>query len=214
MSGIIGSRFNNRGSGLVGSLGTDGQVFTSAGAGTGAVFEDAAGGGLEFIERSTTAGAASDAFTSLLPTTAYQIVGSIKPAADDTLLLRVSDDDGSSYETDSYFWGTSATQGSTLENSSNTSDGEIVVVCKDATVEDVDSTGGCAFHMTMLPQLSGTNRRFVWRMGWERGGPTYDWLYGQGGGGWDSSNAVDAIQFLFKNQTMTGTIDLYKWVNA
>ena len=45
MSGIVGSRFNIRGSGLVGSLGTDGQVFTSSGAGAGAVFEDAAGGG-------------------------------------------------------------------------------------------------------------------------------------------------------------------------
>ena len=45
MSGIVGSRLNIRGSGLVGSLGTDGQVFTSAGAGAGAVFE-AVGGGI------------------------------------------------------------------------------------------------------------------------------------------------------------------------
>jgi hypothetical protein len=45
MSGIVGSRFNTRGSGLVGSLGTDGQVFTSAGAGTSAVFEAVAAGG-------------------------------------------------------------------------------------------------------------------------------------------------------------------------
>ena len=45
MSGIVGSRFNIRGSGLVGSLGTDGQVFTSAGAGKSAVFEAAAAGG-------------------------------------------------------------------------------------------------------------------------------------------------------------------------
>ena len=44
MSGIVGSRFNTRGSGLVGSLGTDGQVFTSSGAGAGAVFEAAGGG--------------------------------------------------------------------------------------------------------------------------------------------------------------------------
>jgi len=44
MSGIVGSRFNIRGSGLVGSLGTDGQVFTSSGAGKSAVFEAAAGG--------------------------------------------------------------------------------------------------------------------------------------------------------------------------
>ena len=41
MSGIVGSRFNTRGSGLVGSLGSDGQVFTSSGAGVGAVFETA-----------------------------------------------------------------------------------------------------------------------------------------------------------------------------
>ena len=44
MSGIVGSRFNIRGSGLVGSLGTDGQVFTSSGAGKSAVFEAAGGG--------------------------------------------------------------------------------------------------------------------------------------------------------------------------
>tara|TARA_R100001594_G_scaffold148070_1_gene202385 strand:- start:519 stop:1091 length:573 start_codon:yes stop_codon:yes gene_type:complete len=43
MSGIVGSRFNIRGSGLVGSLGTDGQVFTSSGAGKSAVFEAAGG---------------------------------------------------------------------------------------------------------------------------------------------------------------------------
>ena len=44
MSGIIGSRLNIRGSGLVGSIGTDGQVLTSAGAGQEIVFETAAGG--------------------------------------------------------------------------------------------------------------------------------------------------------------------------
>ena len=44
MSGIVGSRLNNRGSGLIGSLGTDGQVLTSSGAGVGAVYEAAAGG--------------------------------------------------------------------------------------------------------------------------------------------------------------------------
>ena len=44
MSGIVGSRHNIRGSGLVGSLGSDGQVFTSSGAGASAVFEAAAGG--------------------------------------------------------------------------------------------------------------------------------------------------------------------------
>jgi len=43
MSGIVGSRLNIRGSGLVGSIGTDGQALTSSGAGAGMVFEDSAG---------------------------------------------------------------------------------------------------------------------------------------------------------------------------
>ena len=54
MSGIVGSRFNIRGSGLIGSLGTDGQVFTSSGAGAGAIFEAAAAGGKVLQVQSTT----------------------------------------------------------------------------------------------------------------------------------------------------------------
>jgi len=45
MSGIVGSYFNTRGSGVVAKLGTDGQVFTSTGAGLTQGFEAAAGGG-------------------------------------------------------------------------------------------------------------------------------------------------------------------------
>ena len=44
MSGIIGSKINIRGSGRIAKLGTDGQVFTSAGAGVAANYEDVAGG--------------------------------------------------------------------------------------------------------------------------------------------------------------------------
>jgi len=68
MSGIVGSRLNNRGSGLVGSLGTDGQVFTSAGAGKSAVYEASAG---------------FDA-ASITGATDY---GAIVPATDDTLVM-------------------------------------------------------------------------------------------------------------------------------
>ena len=45
MSGIVGSKLNVRGSGIVAKLGTDGQVLTSAGAGVSAAFEAASGGG-------------------------------------------------------------------------------------------------------------------------------------------------------------------------
>jgi len=41
VSGIVGSRLNIRGSGVVGSLGTDGQLLTSAGAGQEIAFETA-----------------------------------------------------------------------------------------------------------------------------------------------------------------------------
>jgi hypothetical protein len=41
MSGIVGSRLNIRGSGVVGGLGTDGQLLTSSGAGQEIVFESA-----------------------------------------------------------------------------------------------------------------------------------------------------------------------------
>tara|TARA_R100001244_G_scaffold98015_1_gene73254 strand:+ start:247 stop:1464 length:1218 start_codon:yes stop_codon:yes gene_type:complete len=53
MSGIVGSRLNIRGSGLIGSLGTDGQVFTSSGAGAGAVYEDASGGAVTALNSAT-----------------------------------------------------------------------------------------------------------------------------------------------------------------
>ena len=50
MSGIIGSKLNHRGSGLIGSLGTDGQHLLSAGAGKTNVFETVtASSGLTYI---------------------------------------------------------------------------------------------------------------------------------------------------------------------
>ena len=59
MSGIVGSYFNTRGSGVVAKLGTDGQVFTSTGAGLSQGFEAAAGGGAWTFIKSVTASADS-----------------------------------------------------------------------------------------------------------------------------------------------------------
>ena len=103
MSGIVGSRHNIRGSGLVGSLGTDGQVFTSAGAGTGAVFEDAAGGGAWNLITTNTvsdAAAAMD-FTSSIDSTYRNyaiILSEMVPASDNvTLNVQISQDAGSNW---------------------------------------------------------------------------------------------------------------------
>jgi len=59
MSGIIGSKFNIRGSGLVGSLGTDGQHMLSSGAGVSNVFETVAGGA-DYVKLGEVTGDASD----------------------------------------------------------------------------------------------------------------------------------------------------------
>ena len=59
MSGIVGSRLNNRGSGIGAGLGTDGQVLTSSGAGQEIVFEDAGGGGTSWQSIKTTTYTAS-----------------------------------------------------------------------------------------------------------------------------------------------------------
>jgi len=85
MSGIVGSRFNIRGSGLVGSLGTDGQVFTSAGAGKSAVYEDAAGGGkiLQVTNRNTN----STMYTTSSSLTATDMYGAITPSATSSKIL-------------------------------------------------------------------------------------------------------------------------------
>ena len=53
MSGIVGSRLNIRGSGLIGGLGSDGQVLTSAGAGQEIVFESLSAGAISALNNAT-----------------------------------------------------------------------------------------------------------------------------------------------------------------
>ena len=53
MSGIVGSRLNIRGSGLIGGLGTDGQVLTSGGAGEELIFESVSSAAITAINNPT-----------------------------------------------------------------------------------------------------------------------------------------------------------------
>ena len=110
MSGIVGSKFNIRGSGLVGSLGTDGQHMLSSGAGKSNVFEDAAGGGAWTLINAQTASDDTEIeFTNSHFTSTYDvykvIVSNMIPATDDTSVnMRLSQ--GGSYDTGSnYEWG-------------------------------------------------------------------------------------------------------------
>ena len=82
MSGIVGSYFNTRGSGVVAKLGTDGQVFTSAGAGLSQGFEAAAAGGklLQVVSTNYTT-ATSMSFSANTVTDITGITVNITPAA-------------------------------------------------------------------------------------------------------------------------------------
>ena len=92
MSGIVGSRLNIRGSGDIGSLGTDGQILTSAGAGQEIVFETATAAAVTALNNATqselvTVGSTTtelDAEANLTFTgSALTCIGTITVGADD-----------------------------------------------------------------------------------------------------------------------------------
>lgn len=75
MSGIVGSYFNTRGSGVVAKLGTDGQIFTSTGLGLSQGFEAAAAGGSRTLLATNTisTNTATSAFDSGVITSTYAL---------------------------------------------------------------------------------------------------------------------------------------------
>ena len=107
MSGIVGSYFNTRGSGIVAKLGTDGQVFTSSGAGVSQDFEAAAGGGYWTLIKSITAsssatvsfvnGTAGVVFDNTYKLYMLRMIG-VHPQTDTAdFTFSPSDDTGSTY---------------------------------------------------------------------------------------------------------------------
>ena len=84
MSGIVGSYFNTRGSGVVAKLGTDGQVFTSTGAGLSQGFEAAAGGGkiLQVVSYSSDAHSSQTEGTTFVDISSFLVA--ITPTATDS----------------------------------------------------------------------------------------------------------------------------------
>jgi len=105
MSGIVGSSHNIRGSGIVAKLGTDGQVFTSAGAGIKQTYEAAGGGSWNLIKTITASSDDTIEFIDgsndvVLDTTYRKYIwnlNNIHPSAADELEVRFSLDAGSNY---------------------------------------------------------------------------------------------------------------------
>mgnify|MGYP001260270203 CR=1 FL=1 len=73
MSGIVGSKLNIRGSGLVGSLGTDGQHMLSSGAGKTNIFETVGGGAVLQVQSVEFTSTASNTSASPAVFTAFDI---------------------------------------------------------------------------------------------------------------------------------------------
>jgi len=87
MSGMGGSYFNTRGSGVVAKLGTDGHVFTSTGAGLSQGFESAAGGG-KILQVQTTVVTGRTGITSQSWTDAGMSVNITPSASSSTVLIQ------------------------------------------------------------------------------------------------------------------------------
>ena len=214
MSGIVGSRHNIRGSGLVGSLGTDGQVFTSAGAGTGAVFEDAAGGGAwNFIKSQTASDAASVEFkhgtadVTLDSTYAvYKIYGYNIVAATDNSFVKIelSTDAGSSYLSSGY---------DTIGPTSHTGEAIFLSSSTDGAM-NLDDVGNAtdesaAFEWTIVNPSGSAERPTYWHNGVTTNfeGRT---IHHTGGGMYEGSALdIDAIKILQTSGNISGVFKLY-----
>ena len=112
MSGIVGSKINVKGSGVVDKLGTDGQALTSAGAGLPLGFETAGGGMWSKIKfQEVTAGGASlefingtsgVTFDSTYTYYMLQFRNYVGSVADRKMALEISTDTGGSWKTSGY----------------------------------------------------------------------------------------------------------------
>ena len=199
MSGIVGSKLNIRGSGLVGSLGTDGQHLLSAGAGKTNVFETAAGGGAwTFLDRTTIDDDATVDIETGIDSTypLYVMVFDMFKPVDDGSGINARVKQGGSYQTgSSYRYHTTTTLSSQSALDYNQSNSSAA-----STIEIISVGIGNAAHenvngVVYLPNPSSTTiyKNFWWRLSSLDASTTY--TYTQGFGGYDDDAAVTGIQF-------------------
>ena len=224
MSGIIGSRFNIRGSGLVGSLGTDGQVFTSSGAGAGAVFEAAAGGSWNLIKTLTSDG--SDATLTFTDGTSDVVLDAtyreyifkfinIHPETDDVRFMwNASIDAGSNYnvaKTSTFFQAihpesdTETSFGYTTGSDLAQGTGFQYIGVENGNDNDQSING---YLMLYNPGSTVFTKHF---MSFAGSSMRADYAYSSYAAGYvNTASAVDSIQFKFESDEIQGgTISLY-----
>ncbi len=166
MSGIVGSKFNIRGSGLVGSLGTDGQHMLSAGAGKTNVFETVAAASADFVKIAVTGSGTDVAYVSIpidrATYTSFDIFWHSIPATDGAYLRAILRNasgqiTGSNYKT-TY---AETVSGDQLNTTTEQSEAEVRMVGPSGN-QDLEGNG---LHMIYTPHL--TSR-------WGQSGGTYN----------------------------------------
>ena len=221
MSGIVGSKFNIRGSGLVGSLGTDGQHMLSSGAGKSNVFEDAAGGGAwNLIKTLTASSSATLSFVNgtsavVLDSTYNHYVfafNSIHSSAVSELKFQCSVDTGSNYNTNilscyfvNYVSGTADDH--SLERKTGNQDATDFqrITTQQGTENDASASG--ELHL-FNPASTVYDKQF---RSWSSVHGTSEYQYFTNSAGRsETTSAIDAVQFKMDSGNIdAGTISLF-----
>jgi len=218
MSGIVGSYFNTRGSGVVAKLGTDGQVFTSTGAGLSQGFEAvAAGGAYTFIGGVTASGTSPLSITSGIDSTydVYMIVGSGLSLSTDGTALNFRMSVATSFITSSdYRYGKNYASSSASyahgDHDSNSAGGIVLNYngSSDAVAEPK------SFVLYLFNPASTT----MWKnVSWHEWGMQHDGNAYQsiGGGVLENTGAVDGVQIYPTGGDFTlGTLRVYGLANS
>jgi len=201
MSGIVGSYFNTRGSGVVAKLGTDGQVFTSSGAGVSQDFEAAAGGGAwNHLVTTTASGDSEIEFDTTYFTSSYKVYKILisnlhcSDAGPGTELY-CQFKHGGSYVTSGYsFAAFRIIQTSTSAYNGAASDGSASQIQITADNLGGDTGETSCWEMTLDDPLGTDNDKVLWGMA---GSVNHDNRYSRETfiGGSELSTAIDAIKF-------------------
>ena len=191
--------------------GTSGQVLTSGGAGVAPTFATASGGAWTYISTATASASASVVFTSGLDSTYDQYVivfTSVVPASDSqNFMFKVSDDAGSTYEATNYDF--FLVKGHSGNGTIETEAGPGATAVKLHAFVGNASGEGCSglIHINN-PSNSSLFTMFHWKgVGTDN---TPETRMGDGVGSWNTTTAVDAVQFAFASGNITsGTFRLY-----
>ena len=222
MSGIVGSYFNTRGSGVVAKLGTDGQVFTSTGAGLTQGFEDAAGGGAWTLIKNVTAsndsaisfihGTSSVVVDSTYPTYAI-IIRNLTPATDTQDLFFRYSQGGSIITTAKYSFHTDGGGSNVAAGTGNSNaDNQDRFTLNGQDMMALDNNAASSFDATITisnPSGSTTRTNCYWHCAYS---DTATSVHGRNGVGSyvNDSTAVDGFSFYMQSGNITtGTFSLY-----